>query len=359
MPIVAVAPHLSIVHFELESDDKGFDTVNPDMHESVMSPDTQALLHTQDVKSQCEEDNGVQKNSSISRFSARLLGEKNMRRLSNILACFGMNPVFEARRDYPVLQPDAKLKTSQNKPLMIDGAPVSVEDLAKRYQPKFKTVKPDEISDLRYEVLPPKTGNHVYSIMYYFKRETENMPIPIIGKMYDWLRVILFTNKHDWEVVQVDVNRDTGEAEGLSYETSNYTDNPVSYDTIQTRNLHLMAKLSKQNGKWQHTVYQKNAQSRTIEVADPFENAVGPSLVLVSWNGSLDLESEYRRRGGTQLSDCLQQNPLSFLDIRTFRQEGMDLRVLWTQTRKQGRCVMWMPARKPTLMPQRVTLMSS
>jgi hypothetical protein len=277
--------------------------------------------------------------------------------LSNLLNACRCADIYPAHRDYAVLPPQARLKFD----------PGTAEALAQRYVPSFKTLKAEHGCDasvapkqLRYEVLPPKAGNPVYSIIYYVGMDTEKLPIPVIGKMYSWARVLLYGAQQDWEAIQVDVNAHTGRPEGLSYESSNYTGDPATFDTIQRRNLHLRTRVAlARDGSWQHTIYQKNGQARSVETTDPFEGDKGPAMLVVAWNGSFDLQAVARHRGVDKMFDFSDQpERLAFLSIKDIRATSMDLRVSWTQARKEGQTVMRMPARKPSLVPQHVTLMA-
>jgi hypothetical protein len=163
---------------------------------------------------------------------------------------------------------------------------------------------------------------------------------------------VLFGSRQDWEAIVIDINRNNAEPESMSFEVSNYTSDKSSFHLLNTNSFHLRVKMSKQDEKtWSHQVFQKNGDNKSSAVRDPFAQTSHPSLAFVLWNGSLDVEEMVKRRGygvpGHHPTYELPDAPLSFLDIDTYCSEGIDLRAAWIDLRKQGQCVLRMPARKP------------
>ncbi len=269
---------------------------------------------------------------------SQFLGQTLTRRLSNLVSCVGLRQFFPAQRDYPVL-----------------GA---CDELAMRFAPKLFTIDSKQSQDpalkpsqLRYEILPHQEDKDYLSIVYFVGLPTEKMPIPVLGKLYDWVRPVLFGSKQDWEAIQIDVDRKTGEPIGISYETSNYSNSPESYDLVSRKELHLFAKVSKMpNGTWVHTVQQKNGKIQTCEVPNPFREGPRPSLAIVSWNTSLDICDRVAKNSELKLYALEELKP-QFMDMDMYRAEGMDLRATWLMQRRLGKFIFRLPPRSGLVAP--------
>lgn len=262
-----------------------------------------------------------------------LLGQKTTRRLSNLISCTGLPQFYPARREYPILGPS--------------------DEMAARFQPKLSTmseaiIKPRQI---RYEILPKAEDKNYCSIIYYVGMETENLPIPVIGKLYDLARPVLFGAKHDWEAIQVDIDEKTQEPIGLSFETSNYSNSPESFDLVGSKDMHLFTRVEKKpDGTWEYTVQQKNGKIQKSTVSNPFKDGDQVNLSFVCWNGSFDLCDRVSQNSELKLYPFESPKP-EFLDIDTYRQEGIDLRMDWLMKRKIGKFNLPMPQRELAHLP--------
>lgn len=300
--------------------------------------------------------------ATVTRFFARILGDNFVRRVSNFFRLFNSRELYCARREYPVLPQTAQLRKSNGSLALEDGQAVTAKAIAERYKPATYTINKERIDDpgltpddMRYEVLPPKDGSSFYSIIYYIKSEDENMPLPVIGKIYDWLRPILWGSKADWEALQIDIDRDSLTPVGSTFETCLYNGNPKSYYTNVANKLHVRVDVKKlSNGAWEHIVYRRNGTKTTSSINDPFQDSTHVKLAYVSWNGNFDIvESLQKRQYCLTTTVDHEQNMwitaqpgLEFLDIRTYRDQGFDLRSQWLRARKVGQCVMQLPARQ-------------
>jgi hypothetical protein len=249
---------------------------------------------------------------------SQILGRTLTRRLSNLVSCFGLGHFFVAQRDYPILQPH--------------------DELALKFQPRLLTINEKQMGDsslkpnqLRYEILPAAQDKDTYSIIYYVGLPSEELPIPILGKLYNLIRPVLYGSKQDWEAIQVDIDKNTGEPVGLSYETSNYSNTPMSYNLTNSVDLHLLTKVSKMpDGSWRHTVKQKNGSIQSTQVDNPFKDTTHAALCLVAWNGSLDITERVAQNSHLKQYP-LDDSKLQFLDIDTYQNEGFDLRATWVE----------------------------
>ena len=297
----------------------------------------------------------------LAQILARVLKDKLMRQISNFFTCLGLGVFFDARRDYAVLPASCVIKNSQGLPLTIQGKQQTVQSLAELFKPSFTTISPIQavdkeiqVQEMRYEILPPGQGKSHYTIIYYVRRANEWLPIPILGKLYEWVRQILYGTKQDWEPIQIDIHRDTGEPEAVVYETSNYTGDVNTFDLVSPRNLHLCTKITKQkNGSWNHVVYQKDGNLKSSEIGNPFRDQQ-LQMSFVSWNGLYDVRELVEKRGCNLYE--LPISELAFLDIDTYCDNGIDLRAPWLKDRKRGLSVMQMPSRKTHLLRQKRTL---
>ncbi|MES2503838.1 MAG: hypothetical protein V4534_03060 [Myxococcota bacterium] len=270
----------------------------------------------------------------VSQATSYLLGQTLTRRVSNFFSCFGLSQFLPAQRDYPTL-PQSELN----------------DQLAQRFTPKLSTIRELKCntaelkpSSIRYEILPPQEDRPFHSIIYYIGMPLEKLPIPVIGKLYDWARPVLYGSQKDWEAVQIDVDL-AGNPIGMSFETSNYTNSPDSFNLITYRDLHLFSKIEKRvDGVWTQTIQQKNGLTQVQEIADPFKENTHPDLCLVSWNGQLDLSDRVKQKPDLKVNALEAPKP-EFLDIETYRKEGIDLRATWLKTRKFGKFMMKLPGR--------------
>lgn len=261
-----------------------------------------------------------------------ILGELTLRRVSNLTAGLGLGQFYPAERSYPVLPPDNLL--------------------AERYAPKLFTINENQSKQeslkpeqLRYEILPAQQGQNYYSIVYYVGLPTEQLPFPVLVKLYDWVRPILFGSRKDWEGIQIDINQDTQQPVGISFETSNYSDTPDTYDLVSRRDLHLYTRISKlPDGSWQRTVQQTNGKIQTSKVESPFVDSQHPEIAIVSWNTSFDVCNQVALHPELKLFD-LEQPKLEFMDIDTYKKEGIDLRATWLNKRRLSNLILRLPKR--------------
>jgi hypothetical protein len=198
---------------------------------------------------------------------------------------------------------------------------------------------------MRYEVLPPRQGKNSYSILYYIKRPHERMPFPFIGSLLDWVRPVLWGSRAEWNAIEVDIDRDKFVPESLNYESSNYSANPLSFETTTSSDLHLPAKATGSDKKWTVTLSQKDNRAKTREIESPFLSDTHAAFAFVNWNGDLDLVNAAKLLGYQSLYP-MEDPPLSFLDINTYRKEALDLRNAWLKRRQTGHCYLYFPPRK-------------
>lgn len=242
---------------------------------------------------------------------SQILGQTFTRRLSNLISCLGLGHFYPAQRNYPVLS--------------------SSDELAQKFQPRLSTMNEQQIkpTQLRYEILPTHKDKNSYSIVYYVGFPAEELPVPILGKLYNLIRPILYGSGQDWEAIRVDIDKNTEEPIGLSYETSNYANKPDSYYSARQEDLHLLTKVTKMpDGTWMHMISQKNGSVQTSPVENPFKDSTHAALCLVAWNGSLDI-GERVARNSNLTQYALDDSQLQFLDIDTYQNEGFDLRATW------------------------------
>ena len=323
--------------------------------------DSSDLCHFEEASKQCAADYKAKtKLSTCSNVLARMFGKVLLSRISNVFASLGLGEFYSSRRDYSVLPPSTLLKTQAGSPLVLKDKPCTAEDLAQHFAPCFFTTNqaqskdPNQcISQLRYEVLPPRSGKDYYAIIYYMGRESEVYPFPLVSRLLNWTRSVFWGTKRDWKTVEIDVDRNTGKANRILFESSNYTDIPESFNQTSPKDLHLYTQMAAVGDQWTYTLTQKDGQSRQVQIEDPFKIDPHVNLSLVSWNASIDLKNRAEQRGCRDFYPMPKKPELSFLDIQTFCQERMDLRLEWMQERKRGRCPLILPARKPKL-----TLMS-
>ena len=278
-------------------------TVEADAYEHISSPEIDSF-HFKETCDQRMADDTRQKPKILAQILARLFGQKPMRQISNFFSNFGMGIFFDAQRDYAVLPTSCVIKTSQGLPLKIKGQEQTAQSFAEQFKPQFLTISPIQavdktiqVKEMRYEILPPSQGKSHYTIIYYVRRKSESLPVPILGKLYDWIRPILYGSKEDWEPIQINVHRDTGEPEAIVYETSNYTGDGGTFDLVSPKNLHLCTKIMKQkNGSWRHSVYQKDGNVKSVDIENPFhDNQL--EMIFVSWNGLYDVRQMVEKRG--------------------------------------------------------------
>ena len=274
----------------------------------------------------------------VTKMMLRVLGKNFTRRVSNLFKCMGIGSFLEAVRTYMILGPEVFVRKTDGARLQVDGQDINMAQLAARFKPKIFTINAERLNDpdlkptdIRYEVLPPKDSDCL-SIIYYIKAEDEHMPIPIIGKLYGLVRPVLWGSKPDWEAVVVDVNRNTGEAEKLTYETCNLTANPASYYALSPRDLHLKCEVEKQNdGSWMHSLKHKG-KLKTKTVEDPFLESNNVGMAYISWNGGFELGSVCEQLGygeGDRLLEQTEEAPLNFLSSKKYGEGGFDLKVGW------------------------------
>lgn len=318
--------------------------------------------HFKDVIAQMLTDHADRpKTRVLLQIVARMLGLTIARCLSNIILYVTGCAWLEARRDYAVLPPEAKIVTATGEPLKVDGAELTVQKFAERFKPKMFTISEDQAIDenmkaveIRYEVLPPREGKNSYSIIYYVRREREHMPIPLVGVLLDLIRPLLWATKSEWNAIEIDVDRNTGEPESLNYESTNYTADPLSYEITSTNDVHLPVKVALRDKKWTHTLYQKNNRGKSREIENPFQGDTRPSFTFVNWNGGLDLVNAAQLSGYKASAEpssktrlySMSDLPMRFLDIQTYRKEAIDLRNEWLKRRQTGHCYLYFGARK-------------
>ena len=274
---------------------------------------------------------------------SKILGQTFTRRLSNFTSYIGLGQFYPAERDYPILTP--------------------CDDMAKRFQPNLFTIdlkqsqaaglKPNQ---LRYEILPPQEDRNYYSIVYFVGLPTEKLPIPVLGELYDLARPVLFGSKQDWEGIQIDINKDTLDPVGISFETSNYTNSADTYNLISRKDMHLFTKISKMSdGTWTHTIQQKNGKIQTTDVPNPFRDGLHVNMAIVLWNTSLDLCD--RVAGNSELKLYPLKTPaVQFMDMDTYRKEGIDLRATWLSQRRLGKFTLRLPPRSDPAQPRSAAL---
>jgi len=286
--------------------------------ESALPSLSEPMNSFTDAYQQCLEDRDLQpEGPGVFVYGmSRLFGQTFTRRLSNFAACFGLGQFFLAQRDYPILKPNDKL--------------------AQQFLPSLSTMNEKQSTDatlrpheIRYEILPGGQDKDYYSVVYYIGFQTEELPIPVLGKLYNLFRPILYGSHCDWEAVQVDIDRNSHEPIGLSYETSNYANRSESYQATRKDDLHLKTKISRMSdGTWVHQIQQKNGSMQTSQVRSPFQGETHAALCLVAWNGSMDVCERVASNQALTIYALDSIKP-QFLDIDTYRNEGFDLRATW------------------------------
>ena len=210
---------------------------------------------------------------------------------------------------------------------------------------------------------PQKKGSDYYSVIYYLCKKSEKLPIPILDRMFNWFRSFWYGSSQDWEAIQIDCDRKDGTPKTIHYETANYTRDPRSFHNVSRADLHLKTSLERQSdGKYKQVIIQKNDQKRERPLLkDVFKNG-RLQVAYVSWNGMVDVlegvvkiheycnkQDKCKKKHVWQAKDV----EMKFLDAKTYRQEGFDLRMGWLDPRKKAKCHMTLPARKNT---KKVTL---
>jgi len=289
------------------------------------------LVPQDTLKAMCrqynEEHQAARELGYVSQFMSFLLGTVTVRRVSNFFACFGFSSFYPAQRNYPVIPAGER-----------------AEQLAKLFVPKLSTMsvvqsKSDDLkpNNLYYEVLPPKEERNYFSLLYYLGAETERVPTPIINWLYEKVRAVWYGSQKDWEAIQINLDPKTFEPIGICYETSNYSGNPNGYHLMNASDLHLKCSILKQeDGSWEQCVEQKNGEETRAPIANPFESGPHLPVTIVSWNGAFDVTSKVEEQKSLKVYELDLPQP-KYLDINTYREEGMDLRVGWLQERKFGR----------------------
>lgn len=294
---------------------------------------------------------------------ARILGLSVARCLSNIISFFTGSDLLGARRDYGLLPPHSVLLNAKDEPLKLNGQDMTAKMLAERFKPHIYTISEDQATDdsvrpaeIRYEVLPPDSqGKDTYALIYYVRRESERLPIPLIGTIWELIRPLLYGTKSEWNAIEIDIDRETGTPLSIAYESSNYTSDPLSYEMTGNNDVHLPAKVVLKDNKWTHTVNQKDGKGKSHVIENPFEKDTHPSFSFVNWDGDLDLvnaakllgyESQESATNKRTLLYDMKDLPLSFLDIDTYRSQALDLRNLWLKRRQTGHCHLYFPPRK-------------
>jgi hypothetical protein len=293
---------------------------------------------------------------------ARILGQTFARCLSNVIVFFTGRALLDARRDYPLLPPNAILVNAKGEPLKIEGQTMTAASLAERYKPTISTISEDQAVDanlraleIRYEVLPPHQSKGTYAIIYHVRRASERMPLPFVGSVLGLLRPLLYGSKSEWNAIKIDIDRETGEPRSMNFESSNYTGDPLSFEITSGSDLHLPAKVLLRDGKWVHTLHQKDNRAKSHDIENPFEKSTHPGFAFVNWNGALDLVNAtsllgYKpKEGGVEKKTVLypmEELPFSFLDIDTYREQAFDLRNQWLKRRQAGHCYLPLPPRK-------------
>lgn len=296
------------------------------------------------------------KRASFLQLLARVCGKKMVRCMANLVSSISGGRLFDAHRAYGVLPPQTLLTTKEGMPLVRLGKQIIAADLAECYRPKLWSISEEQAqstslapSQMRYEVLPPKDGKNEYTVIYYIKREQELALIPVLSWMYQKVKPFLFASKSEWNAVQVDIDRNTALPKQISFESSNYTADPQSFESMAYQDMNLVVTIEKRESKWVHTLYQKNQKAKAQDVAEPFASDNRLELVFTNWHGSLDVKSMCEAKGyqsGPKRLMALQDAPMSFLDIDTYRTEAMDLREVWLERRKASQCQVLMPKRK-------------
>ncbi len=270
-------------------------------------------------------------------FVALVLGHTLTRRISNLLSCVGLSGFYDAQRDYPILP----------------SSPERLE-LAKKYAPILSSISESQAkcaqtnrSEVRYELIPPGDECKYYSLIYYLGFPTERMPISLLDRLYEWVRPVLYGSKKDWEAIQIDLDPKSMEPVAVSFETSNHLNDPASYNTLRSEDLHLKCRISKsENGLWKKVVTQQNDRTNEFEVSNPFvSGGMHPCFTIVSWNGSLELSSEISDKPNMK-TYRISTSEVRFLDLETFQNEGIDLRVGWLKDRKFGKFLLNLAPRK-------------
>jgi hypothetical protein len=297
------------------------------------------------------------------KVATRICGQAFLRRISNLFSrWFKLKEFLPAERAYPVLPPDARLMTSKGEPLLSDGVQVTASSLAEKFVPRLHTIHSSRASDarlapnkIRFEVLPPKEGKEQYSIIYYVRTERLGVPVPLVSTLYQWIKPIFFGSSRDWHAVQVDVNRDSGALDSLSFETCNYTHDPGSYNIYNPSDLQLRARVYRGARGWTQEVEQQNGRISNQPCADPASGSDGhPALTYISWNGGFDLLSTTSRLNLT--CSALPKPDLAPLRAKHFRKDGFDLRTPWLERRKAGNGVKQFPPRKSHMEPVQLAL---
>ncbi len=294
-----------------------------------------------DVASSC--DQFIKEHEAPSRvkyfpqFVSLVLGHTLTRRVSNLLSCAGLPTFYAAQRDYPVLPPTAERL-----------------QLAKKYVPILSTISESQAkcaqtnrSELCYELLPPDRERNCYTLIYYLGFPTERVPVGLLDRLYEWVRPVLYGSKKDWEAIQVDLDPNSMEPISVCFETSNYFNEQSSYDTLRAEDLHLKCRITKtEDGSWRKVVTQQNGRTCESKVANPFvSGGTHPCFTIVAWNGSLDLSSEIAKQSELK-TYRINTTEVQFLDLESFRKEGIDLRVGWLKERKFGKFLLSAHARK-------------
>lgn len=319
--------------------------------------------HFKDVSEQLLSDHANRPRTRvILQIVARVLGHKVARGLSNVIAYLTGRVWLEARRNYGCLPPETLLKNKDGEALVVDGKPMTARDLAQRHLPRIYTINEDQSIDdnlkateIRWEVYSPVPGKNDYSIVYYVRRQSEHMPIPVLGYLLDLMRPLFFSTRSRWNAIEIDVDRNRGEPVAIKYESSNYTGDPFSYEITSASDLHLPARVVNTDGQWTHTLHQKDNRAKKHDIENPFEGSTRPEFAFVNWNGSLDLVKSAKLLGydvkvaGTQKKALFEMADLSsdFLGIQTYQSEAIDLQGNdWLKRRQDGRCLLYFPPRK-------------
>jgi hypothetical protein len=327
------------------------------------SKEDSRACHFKDVCEQMLVDHADRpKTRVILQVVARVLGLTFARCLSNVIAYVSGRAWLDARRDYAVLPPNAVIVNSKGEPVKIEGVEMTAKLLAERFKPEMCTISEDQSIDenlrateIRYEVLPPRQSKNHYALLYYIRRESEHLPIPILGLLLDWIRPLLYATKSEWNAIEVNIDRETGEPISMNYESSNYTGDPLSFEITSNNDVHLPAKVLLRDKKWVHTLHQKDNRAKTHEIENPFEKGTHPRFAFVNWNGALDLvgstrllgyDTEDKTTNKKTLLYPMKELPLTFLDIDTYRKQALDLRNQWLKRRQTGHCYLYFPPRK-------------
>lgn len=329
----------------------------------IRRPTTMIQSITRQYQNDSKDDEAI---SGVSGFMLKTLGLTATRRISNLIRDIGIGEFLQAKRTYPVFDPESRIEKRDGTALIISSREIRAGELAHRFRPILFTINEERLlnsalvaKEIRFEVLPPKRGSTEISILYYVKTDDEDMPIPVLGKLYDWVRPMLWGSKADWEVIQLDVDLETGKPVRLIYETSNCTSDPKSYYACKPSSLHLKCVVENKDRAWTHTTFQKNGESKTCEVLDPFKHSDRPNVAYVAWNGSFEMCSVLRDKGYGKHEQRLWQldDPTcSFLDIATYKKEGFDLRAGLFRDRKKGEIELPLGSRPGVLVEEPVTI---